>query len=296
MPNKVRYKKVKNTTFKKQQEANKMKTKTIEQKIKQLKDNGIQFARYNNHLIIYNDEQEKLIPENLIQVKVGILGDTIELDRLDLIYLFTKFEVYESLTLADYNVAINQDELVKKILNVSGEIGEEIWKDKPLRMALNYYINNKGNGDCVFNTSRIFHNYSNIINRYVTGFHFPKHFTSARCEQLKIENPLGYYSEKPYEIIQKENKTIILSKNDYDKTQVNGVTVPKDTTMKYHEIIELGKLYDLIYSNNRVCGGFKFSAKPNVYEMKNPQELLSMVRLRMHDKQTYSFTPRGLGV
>jgi hypothetical protein len=273
-----------------------MKTKITEEKIKQLKDNGINFARYKNFLIIYNDEREKIITENLLKVNVKIVGKTIVLDRLDLIYLFDKFEVYAPLTLADYNVALNEDELVRKILGISGEIGDEIWEDKPLRMALNYYINNKHDGDCVYNTSRIFHNYSRMVNQHITGFHFPRQFISEKCKQLKIENTLAYHTEKPYDIIKEEDRTIILSENSDDLSQINGVITPNDTKIKYHELIGLGKLYDIIYSSNRVAFGYKFNAKPNEYEMANPYELLSKKRLNIMDMQTYDFTPRGLGV
>ena len=58
---------------------------TTEPKIKELKENGINFSRYKKHLIIYNNKKEQIITENLLKVIIKIAGKEITLNQLDII-------------------------------------------------------------------------------------------------------------------------------------------------------------------------------------------------------------------
>ena len=298
MKNKVTYKKIKNEIFKKQQEANKMENKTTEQKIKQLKENQIKFARYNKYLIIYNKNKEEIITENLLKVNIEMLGETITLNQSDILYLFNKFHIYCPITVADYNVAIEEDELLKKTLNIHKEIDETIHTNKPLKKALNYYINNKYSSDVLYFTSKIFHNYLDIINSDIIGFHFPKTLTSEIYESLEISKPIpAIFHDKhaiPHFLIQEEDRNILITKDDDDKSQLNGVIFQKYEDKPLYKIIELGRIQDMIYSNKRVWFGDKFNSQPNEYHMVNSQKLLSVKRLSMSDKQTYNFKPMSM--
>jgi hypothetical protein len=268
---------------------------TTEPKIKELKENGINFSRYKKHLIIYNNKKEQIITENLLKVIIKIAGKEITLNQLDILYLFAKFEVVVPLGPADYIVAVENDELLKKALNVSEDIEKEILENPSLRMALNYYINNKYSGEVLYNTLRIFHKYGELTNGDIIGFHFFKNLISERCNQLnipKLKNAgFGGKYTIPHVIIEESDRTIILTNNAHDLSRINGVIYNENINKPVHEIIELGELYDLICSNGRVQYGNKFNTQPDEYELVNPTVFVSTIRLNKTDKQTYDFSP-----
>lgn len=275
-----------------------MKNNTTEQKIKQLNENGIQFRRYRQYLVIYNYQNEELITENLLKVNIQIIGEKITLNSGDIKYLFDKFNVYIPLTLADYNVAIENDKLLKNMLGIQGTIGEEIYEDKALEKALNYYINNKYNGDVLYYTLKIYNQYEEMMNDGIIGFHFPKGLISEVCEELNIpklsQDMFNGGHAIPHEIFKEEHRNILLTRSMEDESQLNGVIYSPDNTKSLYEIIELGKLYDKIYYNNRVLFGYKFNPQPNETELNNYNKILGVQRLSKCDKQTYNFQPRRM--
>ena len=96
-----------------------------------------------------------------------------------------------------------------------------------LRMALNYYINNKYSGDVLYNTLRILHKYKEITKWDIIGFHFSKSLISERCNQLNMpEIKKVRFDDRhiiPHVIIEESDRTIILTNDAHDLSRIKGV-------------------------------------------------------------------------
>lgn len=72
-----------------------MNKQTTQQKVQELNDDGITFDRFNDKLVIHNNNQEYLISDNVLEVIIQHGIKKTVFNEEDIFNLFRKYEIYE---------------------------------------------------------------------------------------------------------------------------------------------------------------------------------------------------------
>ena len=71
-----------------------MNKQTTQQKVQELNDDGITFDRFNDKLVIHNNNQEYLISDNVLEVIIQHGIKKTVFNEEDILNLFRKYEIY----------------------------------------------------------------------------------------------------------------------------------------------------------------------------------------------------------
>ena len=116
-----------------------MNKQTTQQKVQELNDDGITFDRFNDKLVIHNNNQEYLISDNVLEVIIQHGIKKTVFNEEDIFNLFRKYEIYEPLTIADYERVLEEHEILKNEIPND----ESIENSDAVKFGLNYFINHE---------------------------------------------------------------------------------------------------------------------------------------------------------
>lgn len=269
-----------------------MNKETTQQKVQELNDDGITFDRFNDKLVIHNNNQEYLISDNVLEVIIQHGIKKTVFNEEDIFNLFRKYEIYEPLTIADYERVLEEHEILKNEIPNA----ESIENSDAVKFGLNYFINHEYDNGGLYQTLKIIDSYDEISEMPLIGFQFENNYRAKILEIFGI-NDFGNFSRKLYNkqyvLLESEFDKLLLTRNKYARV-VNGVRYNGIDEVPLHKIMEYGEIYNNIYRNLRVKCGYKFNQKPSTYKLINPLSLIKYAKIEYHDKVGCKFRPMGL--
>ncbi|WP_299526299.1 hypothetical protein [uncultured Methanobrevibacter sp.] len=269
-----------------------MSKQTTQQKIQELNDDGITFDRYNNKLVVYNNNHEYLISENALELTIRHGIKRTVFDESDIFNLFRKYEVYEPLTFADYERVLEEHEILRKEISNIGSLED----NDAVKFGLNYFINHERDSGSLYQTLKIINNFDKMSELPLVGFQYENRYRAKILEIFGIDD-FGDFSRalynKSYALLESEYDKLLLTKNK-NLRFVDGVRYNGLDEVPLTKIIDYGKIYNDVYRNLRVKCGCKFNQKPSTYNLMNSFSLVHHFKIEYHDRFDCGFTPRRL--
>ena len=170
-----------------------MNKQTTQQKVQELNDDGITFDRFNDKLVIHNNNQEYLISDNVLEVIIQHGIKKTVFNEEDIFNLFRKYEIYEPLTIADYERVLEEHEILKNEIPNA----ESIENSDAVKFGLNYFINHEYDNGGLYQTLKIIDSYDEISEMPLIGFQFENNYRAKILEIFGI-NDFGNFSRKLY--------------------------------------------------------------------------------------------------
>lgn len=227
-----------------------MNKQTTQQKVQELNDDGITFDRFNDKLVIHNNNQEYLISDNVLEVIIQHGIKKTVFNEEDIFNLFRKYEIYEPLTIADYERVLEEHEILKNEIPNA----ESIENSDAVKFGLNYFINHEYDNGGLYQTLKIIDSYDEISEMPLIGFQFENNYRAKILEIFGI-NDFGNFSRKLYNkqyvLLESEFDKLLLTRNKHSRV-VNGVRYNGIDEVPLHKIMEYGEIYNNIYRNLRV--------------------------------------------